>query len=763
MRLYLLLSFLSLSQFLLSQKNLILKGQVFDTNKQTIIGATILCAPEYTTGTATDMNGCFELKLKNSTDSIKISYIGYETHIFVPNMNSEERQIFVLQEVNTRLDEVVVSANRFNQKITNTQIGAESVTIEQIKKMPTLFGEADIIKSITLLPGVKSAGDGTNGFQVRGGTAAQNLILLDNAPIYNAGHIMGVFSSFNDDVLANATLYKGLVPAQYGGATASVLNVKTLSGETRGFKAGIDIGILSSNAYIQGDLIEEKLSYQVAARRSYFDLFLKLTDDYDKNTIYFYDVNAKINYNPTQNDRLSLAIYSSKDRMGMDDMMDMDWTNRSLSLQWFHRYDESLTSNTFATASAFRSDNAMDVAGMNGAIGGGVDTYGIKHVMQISKDKSNWNMGLQSSLIDVATGDFRLQKDIKTERRKGVESALWTNLDYKLSPMLSISGGLRFTSFAALGGADFYEFDQQGNILKTLSDYDQTDIVKHYFHIEPRLSANWRIKEDRSLKAGYARTTQNIYNILNASMGIPYTRYTMASNYLKPAISDQISLAYTRMLNDEQYELSVEAYYKEVQNIYDYKDGKTFSTEIELESLLFGGRSRSYGVEVLAKRNTGKLTGWIGYTLSWTKNKIDGINNNQWYTATNDIRHDLSIVSLYQINDQWSASASWVYQTGQALNAPSAKYELDGKPMYYYAERNGYRAPAYHRLDFSFIYEKKLSFGKSKLSFGVYNAYMQYNPYVIKFEDDPDNPTGTKTTLNALFGLLPSITYGLHF
>ena len=394
---------------------------------------------------------------------------------------------------------------------------------------------------------------------------------------------------------------------------------------------------------------------------------------------------------------------------------------------------------------------------------GGVNTYGLKHFTQITNDKAKWNIGAQSYLADITSGDFRMQQNTMKERRKGIETAAWTNLDYKLRPNLSISGGLRLTSFAALGGADFYELDKQGNITKVLNHYGNTDVVAHHLHLEPRLSANWKPQENHSIKLGYTRSTQNIYNILNASMGIPYTRYTMSSNNLKPAISDQISVSYTRMLNDEQYELSAEAYYKGIQNIYDYKDGKTFSSEIELESLLLGGKSRSYGTELLAKKNLGKLTGWIGYTLSWTENKIDGINKNQWYTATNDIRHDLSIVALYQINEKWNASASWVYQTGQALSAPSGKYEIGDTPVYYYAERNGYRAPAYHRLDLSFSYEKELKFATSKITFGVYNAYMQYNPFIISYEDDPDSPTGTKTMLNALFGLLPSVTYGLHF
>lgn len=741
----------------------VLRGCVVDEQGVPVIGATVRTLLLRGNGTTSDVNGDFDLRVRSAKDTVEIAYMGYEKLLFCPTSVGGERRKYVLKEEALALNEVVVSANRFSSKLTTTQIGSENIAIDQIKKMPTLFGETDIVKSITLLPGVKSAGDGTTGFQVRGGTAAQNLILLDDVPIYNAGHVVGIFSTFNDDVLSHATLYKGLVPAQFGGAASSILDVATQSGETSGFHAGFDIGLLSSNAYIQGPLANGKVSYQVAARRSYFDLFLKATDDYKDNTIYFYDINAKVTYKPTNNDRLSLALFSAKDRMGMKDLMDMDWGNKSASLQWFHRYGEHTTSNTSLLASDFSSANAMDLADMNAFMGGGVRTYAVKHRMDIESDRVLWNLGAQASLMDVVSGDFRFGGEGWKERRKGVESAAWVNADYKPSEAVSVSGGLRLTSFAALGGAPFYEFDTQGKISKVLTHYGKTDVVAHYLHLEPRLSANWRLTSDQSVKAGYARTTQNVYNILNASMGIPFTRYTMPSNRLKPIVSDQVSLAYTRLLADERYELSAEAYFKSINNVYDYKSGKAFTSDIKLESLVLGGRGRSYGLEMLAKKNLGRLTGWVAYTLSWTQNKIEGINNGEWYTATNDIRHDFSVVGMYELTDSWSVSASWIYQTGQALNAPSAKYEMDGKVVYYYAERNGYRAPAYHRMDLGFVHEKKRKRYTRRWSFGVYNAYMHYNPYVIKFEDDPTSPTGTKTTLTAMFGLLPSVTYGIHF
>ena len=736
-----------------------LRGHIIDERGKPIFGATVCTLGSRSNGTTSDIDGSFGLQIDFATDSIKISFIGYETLKLRPVNEGK----YVLTESIQNIDEVMIRAVRFDHKLTATQIGAEDICIEQIKNMPSLFGETDIIKSITLLPGIRSAGDGTIGFQVRGGTVAQNLVLLDDAPIYNAGHAMGIFSTFNDDVLGHATLYKGLVPAQFGGAVSSVLDVTTQSGEATDFRAGVDIGILSSNAYAKGSIFDDKLSYHVAARRSYFDLFLKLSDKYKNNSIYFYDINAKINYNPTNRDRISLSLFTAKDRVAMKDLMDINWGNKSASLQWFHWYNDLTTSNTSLITSRYTAYNYMNLMNLNAVFCSGVNSYALKHRVNIERKHILWSIGVQASLIDVTSGDYSLGPDIRVERRKGVETAVWGNADYKLAKNLSISGGIRLTSFACLGGSPYYEFDSNGEIIKQYDHYGKTDVVAHHLHLEPRLSANWRLSSNQSIKTGYSRTTQNVYNILNASKAIPYTRYTMPSNYLKPIIADQVSLAYTRLLSDDKYELSVEAYYKNLENIYDYRNGKRFNSDIVLESLLLCGRGRSYGAEFLAKKNIGKLTGWIGYTLSWTQNKIDGINNNEWYTANNDIRHDLSIVGLYKMSKHWSASASWIYQTGQALNVPSAKYEVDGEVIYYFAERNGYRAPDYHRLDVSFTYEKKMRSFIQRWSFGVYNLYMQYNPFIISFEDDPTSPTGTKTMLTAIFGMLPSITYGIHF
>ena len=740
-----------------------LRGQIVNELGEPIIGAAVRTLHVKNSGAISDIEGNFELHIKSIKDTVEISCLGFETLLFSPTTIDDEPLRFVLTEEVQRIDEVMVSANSFNSKLTTTQIGSENIVVKQIKKLPALFGEPDIIKTITLYPGVKSAGDGTTGFQVRGGSTAQNLVLLDDAPIYNAGHVMGIFAAFNDEVLGNARLYKGLMPAQFGGATSSVLDVKTQTGEASKFNAGFDIGLLSSNAYVKGALANNKVSYQVAARRSYFDLFLKALDSYKDNTIYFYDVNAKVNYKPTDNDRLTFSLFTSKDNLTMKNQIDLNGANRSASLQWLHRYSKLTTSSTSLVASNFSTENQLNISGLDNSLKGGVKVYGLKHRTDIETEKTLWDIGVQASLIEATSGDFNMGSNHLAERRNGIESALWLNADYKPTEAFSVSGGLRLTSFAVLGGAPFYEFDSQGNITNELNDYGKTDIVNHYLHLEPRLSANWRLSSQQSFKVGYARTTQNVYNIMNASMEIPFTRFTMASNYLKPIVADQVSLGYTHLFANDSYELSTEAYYKNIDNVYEYRDGKNFSSEILLERLLLGGRGRSYGVEMLAKKNIGRLTGWMGYTLSWTQNKIDGINNNKWYTASNDVRHDFSIVGLYDLTDNWSVSLTWIYQTGQALNVPSAKYEVDGNMAYYYAERNGYRAPDYHRMDVSFVHQKKMKRYTRKWSIGVYNLYGKYNPFIISLEDDLTEPSGTKTMLTAMFSILPSVNYGIYF
>ncbi len=745
-------------------KNITVSGVLVDANSGEPLAYATVVVEGTTTGAITDDSGKFRLKnIPAQSKAIICNYVGYVDY-------KQELVGVDIQNITIKMtpdamgiDEVVVSSIRNDEKIANTQIGVERIEIENMAKTPALFGEKDIIKTLTLLPGVKTDGDGSSGFQVRGGTATQNLILLDDAPIYNAGHVMGIFSVFNSDALTNASLYKGQVPAQFGGASSSIFDISTKSGSMQDYNFSASVGLLSAKVMAEGPIAKDKASFFVSARRSYFDLLLGASDQYSGTVMNFYDINARVDYKIDDNNRLSLSLFTGEDNMGLNDLMDMQWGNSSLSLNWFHRLNNSLTSNTVAIVSGYDSDNTMSFRDTDNNIAGFIKNCGVKHEYNWDLNRHNLKFGVQTNIIDLQSAEWLFNGTLIEENRQAWENSIWINDEYQIvEDKLAISAGLRLNTFSVLGGAPYYEIDQSGNITNTLN-YDKNEIVKTHWNLEPRLSMNYRLQPNQSLKLGYSRTSQHIHAVRNSTSSMPFDRYTMTSNILKPQVADQVSLGYTYLTPNENYEFTVEGYYKYINNIYDYKDGKSFNSAIEIETLLLGGKGRSYGVEFLAKKNVGKFTGWVGYTLSWTENKIDGINNGDWYVANNDRRHDISIVGMYEITPKWNFAATWVYNTGQALTAPSAKYDLNGETIYYYAERNGYRAPDYHRLDVSFTHTTKKENYTSEWSFGVYNLYNRYNPYMITFENDPESATGTKTIQTSLFGILPSVSYTIKF
>ncbi len=678
-------------------------------------------------------------------------------------MNGDKQQDMQLKESVQKLDDVIVSSFSPQGRVSEPQIGVQKIDVAEMAKTPVLFGERDIIKSIQLLPGVKSEGDGSSGYQVRGGTSSQNLILLDGANIYNAGHLMGIFSTFNDDALTNASLYKGQIPAQFGGGTSSVFDISTKTGSMDAYHVNGSIGLLSAKLNVEGPIVKDKLSFFAAARRSYIDLLLKGSKDFKDNVMNFYDLNAKLNWRIGDGDMLSLSFFKGKDNMGMDDLMDMDWGNTSVALRWFHRFKNSFHSNTSLSWSNYGSDIGMEVLNTSHEMNGYIRQLTFKESLTWSPtDRHTVDIGLQSALISLQSAEWQIGNLHEKEKRDAWENSVWINGEWKLSDRLTLMAGLRLNSFSVLGGSQYYLLDNDGNIMETL-DYGRGSFVKTYLLLEPRVSVHYRLGERHSLKAGFSRNSQNIHAIRNSSMSMPFDRYTMSSNLTKPQTANQISVGYIGLTADRKYELSVEGYYKAIENVYDYRDGKSFNSEIEIERLLQGGKGRAYGAELYLRKNSGRLTGWIAYTLSWVENKIDGINNNRWYTAGNDRRHDLSIVAMYELSHRWDFSATWQYNTGQALTAPSAKYEIGGETYYYYAERNGYRSPAYHRLDIGFTNTKQVGRYTRQWSFGLYNAYNRYNPYIITFENDDTKPSGTKTMQYSLFGIIPFVSFNIKF
>lgn len=752
------------SEYAIAQKSIMLQGKILDKKSgEPLVGAVVYNKEFPTKGTTSNQDGYYSIQLQEGTQIIVCSYIGYITYEKSLDLHKNKSLNIQLSEDSQMLDEVIVSSSSPQGRVAEAQIGVQKIDIAEMAKTPVLFGERDIIKSIQLLPGVKSEGDGSSGYQVRGGTSSQNLIQLDGATVYNAGHLMGIFSTFNDDALTNASLYKGQIPAQFGGGTSSVFDISTKTGAMDAFHVNGSIGLLSAKLNVEGPIVKDKLSFFAAARRSYIDLLLKGSKDFKDNVMNFYDLNAKLSWRISDGDMLSLSFFKGKDNMGMDDLMDMDWGNTSVALRWFHRFNDKLHAGTSLSWSDYSSDIGMEVLNTNHEMDGYIRQLTFKESLTwLPTDRHTVNIGLQSALISLKSAEWQINDLHEKEKRDAWENSIWINDEWKMTDRMTFMAGLRFNAFSVLGGSPYYSLDGDGNITETL-DYDNGSFVKTHLTLEPRFSVHYRLGERHSLKAGFSRNSQNIHAIRNSSMSMPFDRYTMSSNLTEPQTANQISVGYIGLTADRKYELSVEGYYKRIDNVYDYRDGKSFNSEIEIERLLQGGKGRAYGAELCLRKNSGRLTGWIAYTLSWAENKIEGINNNRWYTAGNDRRHDLSIVAMYDLSRHWNFSATWKYNTGQALTAPSAKYEIGGDTYYYYAERNGYRAPAYHRLDFSFTHTKQVGRYTRQWSFGLYNAYNRYNPYIITFENDDTKPSGTKTVQYSLFGIIPSVSFNFKF
>ena len=660
------------------------------------------------------------------------------------------------------LREVTISSRSAQKRVDEVQVGVEKVEIATLAKVPSLFGEKDILKGIQLLPGVKSESEGSGGYQVRGGTAAQNLILLDGATVYNAGHLMGLFSSFNDDALMNGSLYKGMVPAQLGGGSSSVFDISTRSGDVNNYHYGASVGLLSAKVMAEGPIQKDKSSFLVAGRRSYLDLFLGLSDEYKNNTLHFYDTNVRLNFHLSPKDMLALSFFHGRDNMAIEDMMMMEWSNTAATANWLHTFSDTRYVNTKLAYSIYQCDMGMDMLSSYYKMKGYICHATLRHQQVWAPGQHRFNYGLEGTFLQLQSAEWDIVELHERERRNALMGAAWIGDEWRVGKQLELSAGVRLHLFSVLGGSPYYQIDKDGNITETLNTASG-HIVKTYTNVEPRLSAKLKLSQLHSLKLGYSRTSQDIHAISNSSMSMPFDRYTMTSNIVAPEQADQIALGWAGITKNGEYDFSAEAYYKDIRNVYDYRDGKLFYSEIEIERLILGGKGRAYGLELCAHKNKGLLTGWVSYTLSWSDNKIEGINGGKWYTASNDRRHDLSVVGMYKLSNKWEVAATWHYNTGQALTAPSGKYDMSGSTFYYYHERNGYRAPACHRLDISATYTKKHGRSTHIWSFGIYNAYNHYNPYVIQFLNDDDKPSGTKVEQTSLFGIIPSVSFTIKY
>ena len=778
-------------------QNVTLSGYIKDAaNGEELINASIV--NESFQGTITNIYGFYSLTLPEGKYTFTVSYIGFESIVKTLTLKESQTLDFELKEATNQLAEVEVTAKKLDENLNRAEMSTTQLTAKQIKAIPQFLGEFDVIRSITLLPGVTTVGEGASGFNVRGGKTDQNLILLDQAPVYNSSHIFGFFSVFNGDAVRDLKLYKGGIPAPFGGRLSSVLDVHQKEGNTKEFAGTMGLGLLSSRLMLEGPLVKDKASFMIAGRRSYQDVLLKASPNDDLNSIIanFYDLNAKVNYKFNDKSRLFLSAYYGKDAFGVPGLVKFDWGNLGLTGRWNYL----ITDKLFLNVSTIYSDYDY-------AIGFDFPQAKIDNIAFI-KNQSNkvafsWfpnakhqvNYGAEATVYDFepfsTTLDYidsnLVDISIELQNEYAVEPSLYIEDNWKVNNRLTIRGGLRYSTFYNIGARDVVNYTPTANgtvrndLITDTTSYASMEIIEAFEGLqglEPRLGINFKATENTAVKASYNRMRQYIHLISNTTSSLPIDTWRPAGRYIDPGTADQIALGWNRNFKDGEWQLSVETYYKSMRDLVDFKNGAQPTGVDNIEVALMTGRGRSYGLEVQLDKKIGQLTGWLAYTYSRSQLQVDlgatpeeWINLGQWYSAAQDKPHDIAVVAAYAWKPNISFSGSFIYQTGKPYTYPEAKSEFEGIIYPFALSRNNSRTPAYHRLDLSMdiaVPNKKDNDLKGSWNIGVYNAYARKNAFSIFFEeelDDNGDPTGqTKATQLSIFATaIPTITYNLDF
>lgn len=740
---------------------------------ETLLGATVYVS-QTRTGTTTNGYGFYSLRLEPGIYTIRWSYIGYEDHMVDVDLRRDTTVQVRLQPENMQLGEVVVKGERFNEQIATAQMGVNKLDIKSIKQIPAFMGEVDIIKAIQLLPGVQATTEGGSGFSVRGGSPDQNLILLDEALVYNPSHLLGFFSVFNNDAVKGLDLYKGDIPAVYGGRLSSVVDVHMNDGNSTSYHGQGGIGTISSRLMLEGPIQKDKSSFMIAGRRTYADLFLALSSDEQirDNTLYFYDFNLKANYIFNDKNRIFLTGYFGKD-VFRNNFFGLGWGNATATLRWNHLFYSQLFANFSLIYSRYNyklgvpegNPNAFDwLAGMDDVSLKGDFTWFLT-------DQHTVRYGLQLTnhlfRPGVAQGVGSQTPFNKVEMPEGsaLESAVYLSIDHKVNERLTLDYGLRVSMFNNYGPATVFDYNRQYQKFDS-TVYAGGDFYNTYFAVEPRISGAFTLTEFSSIKAAYTRNVQYVHLAQNSTGGTPLDIWFPSSPNVKPQLGDQFSLGYFHNIERWKVETSLETFYKKNHNAIDFKDYAELLLNEYLEGELRFGTAESYGLEALVRLNEGPLTGWIGYTWSRTFRKVPEINGGKAYPAGYDRPHDLSVVVNYRLNDRFSVGANWVYATGSPVTFPTGRFVIGNTITPVYSDRNAYRMPDYHRLDLSFTYTPKARpnrLWKGEWNLSVYNAYYRKNPWVINFVTDPETPNTTYAEMTYLFGIVPAITYNFKF
>ncbi len=758
----------------ISQEKYTISGSIKDKSGESLIGTSVYVS-EIKAGTISNEYGFYSITLPKGKYNLVYSYVGYQTIKKDITLHKDIDLDIMLEEISHELKGVEVTAKKKRDNIRVAEMSTMKLQSKEIKKIPAFMGEVDIIKAIQMMPGVQTSSEGSSGFNVRGGSIDQNLILLDEATVYNASHLMGFFSVFNNDAIKDVKLYKGDMPASAGGRLSSLLDIRMKDGSNDSFHVNGGIGTISSRLTVQSPLIKNKSSFIMSGRRSYADLMLMFSKDeaVRKNKLYFYDLNLKTNYILNKNNRFYLSAYLGRDVLGMQEMVGMNWGNKTITGRWNHLFNNKLFSNLSVVYSdydyeLFQEDNTFDVRWTSR-----LKDFKIKEDLTYYPNPENTiRTGFSGTFhyfnpgwIRDENSDDPLITSLRVPDSHALNWAIYASNEWKPDPVFTLIYGLRFSAFHNVGASTVYQYDDN-YVAVDSTNYDNFEFYNTYFGLEPRLSAMYQLNEKSSLKGSYSRTNQYVHLASNSTAGSPLDVWLPSSPNIKPQIADQVALGYFRNFWDDVFETSVEVYYKYMQNQIDFKDHPNLFLNDKIEGEMRIGNAWSYGIEFLVRKQVGKFTGWISYTLSKTKRQVKEINDGNPYLSNYDKPHNVSIVMSYEISKRLNVGLNWVYSTGNPVTFPLGKFEYYNTYVPIYSGRNEYRMPDYHRMDLSLNY----TFGKvknnqrrSELNLSIYNVYNRKNAWAITFQEDPDNPNATQALKTYLFPILPSLTYNFYF
>ena len=789
---YLPLFFILINSMLFAQEEYTLRGTISDeTNGETLFGTTVYLKGT-TIGTTTNEYGFYSITAPEGKYILVVSYLGYKEIQKEVFLNKDTKLNIEIKEDPSILDEVVITASDGSERlnIRKPQMGVVTLKAATVKLVPAVLGEVDLIKTIQLLPGVSNNGEGSAGFNVRGGAVDQNLVLLDEAIIYNTSHFFGLFSIFNNDAIKDVKLYKGDIPAKFGGRTASVLDVRQKDGNNKRLELNGGIGLISSRLAVEAPLFKKKGSFLLAGRSTYAQLFMGLSEELTNNNISFYDLNLKANYEINENNKIYLSSYFGRDVFNISSLLDSNYGNITGNLRWNHIFNDKLFSNLSLIYSKYDYQIVLDFVKLDWI--SDIQNFNLKYDFgYYASDKIKIDFGLSGISYNLNPGEITPStptspiNPLKLDQKRAFEAGAYASVEHTITDKLTARYGLRYSTFNRLGGQAITNYAnnqpvvynqglgiyQSGEAIGE-TEYSRGQTIKQFGNLEPRLGLSYKLSDHSSIKGSYTRTAQYLQLLSNTASVTPLDVWTTSGTYVKPQLSNQYALGYYKKFNDNAYSFEAETYYKTTDNRIDYIDGADLIGNNTIETEILNGEARAYGLELMLRKNKGRFTGWFSYTLAKTEQRSfggnaggPGINNGNWYNAPFDRTHDISITGMYKLTDKWTFSANAVYQTGRPVTYPTGQFEYDGSSVVIYNNRNANRLPAYHRLDVSATYKpnrKPDKQWKGEWVFSIYNMYNRRNAASITFGQNY-NTGANEATRTSIFGIIPSITYNFKF